>query len=98
MGLTLWTVLGEAVEWSVARSRLARADLSRFSHRLVRQHRTREFASDTRWTVTCQYGLRRTGAFHLTCPWFAGTGLAHLAGLIRSLSAEGVTRHRCAAR
>jgi hypothetical protein len=40
--------------------------------------------------------LRR--AFHLTCPRVADTGLAHLAGLIRSLSADGgVTRHRCAA-
>ncbi len=28
----------------------------------------------------------------------AGTSLAHFVGLIRSLSAVGVTRHRCATR
>ena len=51
-----------------------------------------------------QLGVTRIGiwplwrAFHLTCPRVAGTGLAYLAGLIRSLSADGgVTRHRCAA-
>ena len=30
--------------------------------------------------------------------WVAGTGLAHQVGLIRSLSADGVTHHRYAAR
>jgi hypothetical protein len=40
----------------------------------------------------------RERALHLTCPRVADTGLAHLVGLIRSLSADGVTRHRCAAR
>ena len=46
-----------------------------------------------------RYGSGRcVRALHLTCPRVAGTGLAHRAGLIRSLSADGVTRHRCAAR
>src|ERR1700752_3516513 len=38
------------------------------SHRLVRRHRTRASWLDTRWTLTCVNGFRRTGRT-------SGTGL-----------------------
>jgi hypothetical protein len=46
--------------WRAALTVLGR-DLSQLSHELMGRHRTQAPILDTCWTMTCGYGLRRTG-------------------------------------
>jgi hypothetical protein len=43
---------------------LLRTGLSRLSHRLTGRHRTKADGLDIQWTLTCRYGLWRTGRTH----------------------------------